>query len=97
MEITGVTISQAVACVLLYDSFDLVPCYVLQIGSAIWAFTDAKQFDDNTWDKAVSLGPQGPWTAAWGMLLFWPLFFPWYLANRNKAIAALLLRNLNTL
>lgn len=57
----------------------------LQIGSAIWAFFDAKKIGMKNY-KWGYWGPRGPWSAAIGIFLIWLIEFPFYLIRRGKTL-----------
>jgi Short C-terminal domain len=53
---------------------------VAVIGSAFWAYSDAKAFSK----KGVKIEPLGPAGWFWACLLLWIVFFPWYLVKRSS-------------
>ena len=50
------------------------------IGSAFWAYSDAKARSK----EGAKLEPFGPAGWFWACLLLWIVFFPWYLVKRSS-------------
>jgi hypothetical protein len=69
------TVALCSACALIASlRWGLLPCFLMQIVLAIWAFADAKEIG-MAQCKQVRFGPSGPWTAAWAILTCWFLSF----------------------